>query len=77
MELQRFAEQQGLSFLRFDYRGHGQSSGRFVDTSIKEWLEDGLDMLDQVAAGGKQVIVGKQPGACVAAAHRDFQWGRI
>ena len=38
--LSRWAEKNKRDFLRFDYRGHGASSGTFEDTSISDWLED-------------------------------------
>ena len=32
--LEAYARDRGRGFLRFDYRGHGQSSGRFEDGTI-------------------------------------------
>ena len=34
------ARRRGRAFLRFDYSGHGQSSGRFEDGAIGDWCED-------------------------------------
>ena len=40
--LEAWAENTGRAFLRFDYLGHGQSSGRFEDGTIGRWLDDSL-----------------------------------
>lgn len=55
----------GQQFTRFDYQGHGRSSGEFVDGTIGEWLADTLAVLDSVATG-PQVIVGSSMGGWIA-----------
>lgn len=58
-----------LSFLRFDYRGHGQSSGAFVDYAISDWIDDARHMLVTVAASGqRQILVGSSMGGWIALA---------
>jgi pimeloyl-ACP methyl ester carboxylesterase len=54
----------GRAFLRFDYSGHGASSGRFEDGAIGEWAADALAVLDKVAEG-PQVLVGSSMGAWI------------
>jgi len=44
--LQRYAKDKGANFLCFDYRGHGNSSGLFVDCTMHDWVEDARTMLD-------------------------------
>jgi pimeloyl-ACP methyl ester carboxylesterase len=39
-----WARQRNLDFLRFDYSGHGQSSGKFEDGSISDWAMDAADI---------------------------------
>ncbi len=51
----------GLSFVRFDYRGCGQSPGKFTDGTIGLWREDTLAVLDQLTQG-PQIIVGSSMG---------------
>ena len=51
----------GNAFLRFDYQGHGQSSGDFNEGSISEWASDAIDALDQLT-DGPQVLVGSSMG---------------
>lgn len=51
----------GRAYVRFDYGGHGESSGKFEDGTIGEWAEDALAILDNVAQG-PQVLVGSSMG---------------
>ena len=37
MGLDSYCAAAGRAFLRFDYTGHGQSSGRFTDGTISGW----------------------------------------
>lgn len=55
----------GYDFLRFDYRGHGQSSGNFADCTIGEWLEDALAAFDRLTEG-QQLLVGSSMGGWMA-----------
>jgi pimeloyl-ACP methyl ester carboxylesterase len=42
---------QRRAFLRFDYRGHGASTGRFEDFCVSDWLADTLAVLDRLVTG--------------------------
>lgn len=59
--LQKLCEERGLQFTRFDYCGHGASSGEFVNCGINHWRDDTLAMLDQVCQG-PQILVGSSMG---------------
>jgi pimeloyl-ACP methyl ester carboxylesterase len=65
LALEAFCRARGQAFVRFDYAGHGQSSGRFEDGTIGAWTEDALAVLDRVAQG-PQVIVGSSMGGWIA-----------
>lgn len=56
---------QGRACVRFDYTGHGESSGAFADGTIGRWTEDALSVLDRVAKG-PQVLVGSSMGGWIA-----------
>ncbi|TXS96068.1 alpha/beta hydrolase [Parahaliea maris] len=51
----------GQQFTRFDYSGHGDSSGEFAEGTIGAWFEDTLAVLDSVTRG-PQVLVGSSMG---------------
>jgi len=54
----------GRSYTRFDYLGHGQSTGLFTDGSISRWTDDALAVLDDCTAG-PQVVVGSSMGGWI------------
>jgi len=63
---------EGRSYLRFDYFGHGESSGAFVDGTIGRWRADALAAIDELTTG-PLVLVGSSMGgwiACLAALAR-------
>jgi pimeloyl-ACP methyl ester carboxylesterase len=59
--LDDWAKREGRAFLRFDYLGHGQSSGAFEDGTIGRWLDDSLAAIDQLTTG-KLLLVGSSMG---------------
>jgi pimeloyl-ACP methyl ester carboxylesterase len=56
--------QTGRGFARFDYFGHGRSSGAFAAGTVGRWTEDAIAMLDEVCEG-PQVIVGSSMGGWI------------
>ena len=44
--LESWAQQRGFSYLRFDYSGHGESSGVFTDGSIGSWAQDAESIIN-------------------------------
>lgn len=63
--LQDWAERHGRAFLRFDYSGHGQSSGDFLDGAIGDWFEDALAAISELTSG-PQVLVGSSMGGWIS-----------
>jgi pimeloyl-ACP methyl ester carboxylesterase len=62
--LEGLCRAKGRAYLRFDYTGHGQSSGKFVEGTIGGWAEDAVAVLDALVAG-PQVLVGSSMGAWI------------
>lgn len=54
----------GLEVTRFDYSGHGASSGEFLDGTISQWLEDAGRAF--AATNGLQIIIGSSMGGWLA-----------
>ena len=63
--LEAWARVRGQAFLRFDYTGHGASSGRFEDGAIGDWLRDAVDAVARLTEG-PQVLVGSSMGGWIA-----------
>lgn len=59
--LEAWAQAQGHAFLRFDYSGHGESSGQFAEGCIGDWAEDSLDAVTALTEG-PLVLVGSSMG---------------
>jgi pimeloyl-ACP methyl ester carboxylesterase len=59
------ARSQRRTSLRFDYSGHGQSSGLFVDGTISQWLEEATHMF-LAHTRNKRIIVGSSMGGWLA-----------
>ncbi|MFA4846309.1 MAG: alpha/beta hydrolase [Patescibacteria group bacterium] len=55
---------EGWAFTRFDYRGHGASSGRFEEGCIGDWLDDARRVFDGLTSG-PQVLVGSSMGGWI------------
>ncbi len=55
----------GRQAMRFDYSGHGRSSGRFEDGTISRWLEEALAVFKHFTSG-PQIVVGSSMGGWIA-----------
>jgi pimeloyl-ACP methyl ester carboxylesterase len=64
LALETWAAARGRTMTRFDYQGHGASSGDFTDGTIGKWANDALAVLDQVTRG-PQVLVGSSMGGWI------------
>ena len=62
--LEAYARQRGQAFVRFDYLGHGASSGAFTDGTIGRWAEDAVAVLD-AATEGPQILIGSSMGGWI------------
>jgi pimeloyl-ACP methyl ester carboxylesterase len=62
--LDGFGAAEGVAVTRFDYSGHGQSGGDFLDGTLSRWLEEALAIFDTTA--GEQIVVGSSMGGFLA-----------
>jgi len=62
--LEDWCRARGRAFVRFDYQGHGRSSGRLVDGTIGAWRDDALAILT-TRTRGPLLLVGSSMGAWV------------
>ncbi len=59
-----FALELGLNATRFDYSGHGKSSGEFSEGYIGRWLDEAIEVFDR--SEGEQIIIGSSMGGWLA-----------
>ena len=64
LALEKWCRATGRAFLRFDYGGHGQSSGAFTDGTIATWAEDAIFAIEKLTQG-PQVLVGSSMGGWI------------
>lgn len=64
LRLEAHCRARNQAFTRFDYRGHGASSGRFADGTIGGWTEDAIAVVDHVVEG-PVVLVGSSMGGWI------------
>ncbi|MEH2551181.1 pimeloyl-ACP methyl ester carboxylesterase [Bradyrhizobium sp. AZCC 2262] len=65
LALDAWAAEHGRACTRFDYSGHGESGGAFIDGTIGRWLEEGIAVFEQFCRG-PQVVIGSSMGGWMA-----------
>lgn len=63
--LKQFCADHNLSYLCFDYQGHGQSSGRFEDGSIGLWKKNAQTIIQNVTGDQPQLLIGSSMGGWI------------
>ena len=64
LALEQWCREQGRQFTRFDYTGHGESSGVVEEGCIGRWRDDTVAVLDKVTTG-PQLVVGSSMGGWI------------
>ena len=64
VHLEAWAKAKGRAFLRFDYSGHGESDGAFVDGCIGDWFADACAAIGLLS--GPIVLVGSSMGGWIS-----------
>jgi pimeloyl-ACP methyl ester carboxylesterase len=65
LALDEWAAGHGRACVRFDYSGHGESGGAFIDGTIGRWLEESVAVFDRICRG-PQVVIGSSMGGWMA-----------
>jgi pimeloyl-ACP methyl ester carboxylesterase len=65
LALDAWAAGHGRACVRFDYSGHGESGGAFIDGTIGRWLEESVAVFEQFCRG-PQVVIGSSMGGWMA-----------
>ena len=65
LALDEWAAAKGRACVRFDYSGHGESGGAFIDGTIGRWLEESVAVFEQFCRG-PQVVIGSSMGGWMA-----------
>jgi pimeloyl-ACP methyl ester carboxylesterase len=65
LALDGWAAERGRACVRFDYSGHGESGGAFIDGTIGRWLEESVAVFERFCRG-PQVVIGSSMGGWMA-----------
>src|SRR6266581_1995653 len=68
--LDAWAADHGRGCVRFDYSGHGESGGAFIDGTVGRWLEESVAVFEQFCRGPQVVI-----GSSAAPSRSDVRFG--
>ena len=61
LTVEKYARKHKLNFVRFDFRGHGNSGGKFEDFTISDWKKDLVNVIDNLTRG-PQILIGSSLG---------------
>tara|TARA_B100000029_G_C17450365_1_gene914788 strand:+ start:169 stop:813 length:645 start_codon:yes stop_codon:yes gene_type:complete len=65
--IKRFCSKNNLNFLRFEYSGHGKSTGEFIKGNISKWTNEAKDLINlKVEKNNKLIFVGSSMGSWIA-----------
>ena len=67
MAIQKFCRKNKIDFLKFEYSGHGKSSGKFVKGNISAWTNDAKQLIKaKVKKNNYLIFIGSSMGSWIA-----------
>jgi len=67
MALQKFCRKRKLNFLKFEYSGHGKSTGQFTEGNISKWTKEAKQLIKSKIGKDKNLIfIGSSMGGWIA-----------
>jgi len=67
MSVQKFCKKHRLEFLKFEYSGHGKSSGKFTKGNISQWTNDAKQLISsKIKKNKKLIFIGSSMGSWIA-----------
>ena len=65
--IQAFCRKKKLNFLKFEYSGHGRSTGKFIEGNITKWTKEAKELINAKNKNVKELIfIGSSMGSWVA-----------
>ena len=65
--IQRFCIKEKLNFLKFEYSGHGRSTGKFIEGNISKWTNEAKQLIRSKVKNNKNLIfIGSSMGSWIA-----------
>jgi len=65
--IQKFCNKKKLGFLRFEYSGHGKSTGKFIKGNISKWTSEAKELINsKLEKNNKLIFIGSSMGSWIA-----------
>jgi len=65
--IQKFCIKQKLNFIKFEYSGHGKSTGKFIEGNISKWTSEAKQLIKSKTKKDKNLIfIGSSMGSWIA-----------
>ena len=65
-EIQKFCNKNNLNFLKFEYSGHGKSTGEFTKGNISKWTNEAKELINLKLKKKKLIFVGSSMGSWIS-----------
>ena len=65
--IQKFCRKKKIGFIKFEYSGHGKSSGKFTDGNVSKWTNDAKQLIKaKIKSKKKLIFIGSSMGSWIA-----------
>ena len=65
--IKKFCKNKKIGFIKFEYSGHGKSSGKFTEGNISKWTNDAKELIKNKTKKNKELIfIGSSMGSWIA-----------
>ena len=65
--VQKFCRKLKLNFLKFEYSGHGKSTGQFIEGNISKWTDEAKQLIkSKIKKDNNLIFVGSSMGSWIA-----------
>ena len=64
-EIQKFCIKNKINFIKFEYSGHGRSSGEFINGNISQWTREAKELI-KAKTKNKLIFIGSSMGSWIA-----------
>ena len=66
-EIQKFCNKNNLNFLKFEYSGHGKSTGEFTKGNISKWTNEAKELISsKLKEKNKLIFIGSSMGSWIS-----------
>ena len=65
--IQRYCNRRKVNFLKFEYSGHGKSTGKFTKGNISKWTNDAKGLIkSKINKNSDLIFIGSSMGSWIA-----------